>query len=53
MKSSKKVVIKHSGCSGVHARIVEGGIIDHSTNGTFLIPKYRNGLALLSKNAVI
>ena len=47
LKSKVKVTIKHPNCSGTHARFVENGIIDHSTNGTFLLTKYRNGLAHL------
>ena len=47
LKSKVKVTIKHPNCSGTHARFVENGIIDHSTNGTYLLTKYRHGLAHL------
>ena len=58
VKSEKKVLkgkvsLYHPQCSGVHARIFDGGIVDHSMNGTSLIPKFRVGNTLCIPNVKV
>ena len=53
LKSKVKVTLKHPLCSGTHARFVPGGIVDHSTNGTFAIYKYRDGFVQIMDRATI
>ena len=48
-----KVQIRHPMASGIHAKFVKDGIIDMSTNGTYLGTRYRDGLAHIPSSASI
>lgn len=54
-KPLKKNVIKinHPDCSSSHCKIYADGIVDTSTNGTFVIYRERSGFVPINQNSSI
>lgn len=49
----EKLCIRHPSISGKHALVVNNGIIECSSNGTYLIPRYRFGMAVVEPTSRI